>query len=184
MNRSYKQISRSTSGVSLLFSLLTSLLVGTATIQTQADDLVINLVAHRVEQKADGSESLQSATKAKPGDTLEYTAHYKNQSPGPISNLQPTLPIPQGMEYISASARPAPVAASLDGKSFSVIPIKRKVKLADGRFQEQEVPATEYRALKWSVKELSAGKVAILSARVRLTPSGQASGTPGKTNSN
>ena len=184
MNRSHKQINRSSSGVSVLFSLLTALLVGAAAIPTQADDLAINLVAHRVEQKADGSESLQPATRAKPGDTIEYIAQYKNQSPGPISNLQPTLPIPLGMEYISASARPAPVAASLDGKSFSAIPIKRKIKLGDGKFQEQEVPASEYRALKWSVKELSAGKVAILSARVRLTPSGPIAVTAGKANAN
>ena len=184
MNESHRQIRRRSPGGSVLFilvNLLTAWAVWAAPIQTQVDDLAINLVAHRVERKADGSESLQPAAKAKPGDIIEYIAHYKNQSKGPISNLQPMLPIPQGMEYISASAHPAPVAASLDGKSFSAIPLKRNVKLADGKFQEQEVPASEYRALKWSVKELSAGKIAILSARVRLTSSGQIPLTPGTT---
>jgi uncharacterized repeat protein (TIGR01451 family) len=184
MNWSYKQISRSSSRGSALFNLLAALLVWAAPLQAQADDLVINLVAQRVAQKADGSESLQPAAQAKPGDIIEYTAHYKNQSKGSISNLQPTLPIPQGMEYISATAHPAPVAASLDGKIFSTIPLKRKVKLADGKVQEQEVPASEYRALKWSVKELPTGKTAIFSARVRLATSGQISATTGKINAN
>ena len=65
MNGSHKQINRSSSGGSGLLSMLTALLVWAVPIQTQADDLAVNLVAHRVEQKADGSESLQPAAKAK-----------------------------------------------------------------------------------------------------------------------
>ena len=180
MNSSHQQIGRSPSGSAVLFKLLTALLIWATPIQTQAEDLTINLVANRVERRADGSEWLQPAAKANPGDTIEYSAHYKNQSKGSISNLQPMLPIPYGMEYIPASAHPAPVAASLDGKSFATIPLKRNVKLTDGKIQEQEVPASEYRALKWSVKELAAGKSAILSARVRLTTSEPIVLKPGK----
>ena len=153
-----------------------------APLQTQADNLSIDLVAQRVEQKPDGSEFLHSSEKAKPGDIIEYAATYKNQSKGSISNLQPVLPIPLGTEYISASARPAPVAASLDGKKFSTIPLIRKVKQPDGKLQEQEVPIAEYRALKWSVKELSAGKTTTVSARVHVTNSPQVATTSGSPN--
>jgi uncharacterized repeat protein (TIGR01451 family) len=176
MNKSQKQNHCS----SILFNVLAVLLVGTGASQTNAADLNINLVAQRVERKADGSESLLPAAKAKPGDIIEYTAHYKNQSKGPITNVHPMLPIPEGMEYIPATARPAPAAASLDGKSFSAIPLKRKLKGPSGELLEQDVPASEYRALQWRVNELSAGKTAILSARVRVTTSGQISVLPDK----
>lgn len=185
MNRFQRQVSDShvrKSGGSVYFNLSIALLLWAAPMGATADDLAIQLVAQRVEHKADGSESFQPATQAKPGDIIEYTAQYKNQSNGAISNLQPVLPIPAGMEYISDSAKPAPVAASLDGKKFLAIPLKRKVKLAGGEVQERKVPASEYRALQWRVGELPANKTVAFSARVRIPASGPIPIPPSKTN--
>ncbi|MEW6156816.1 MAG: hypothetical protein AB1813_05250 [Verrucomicrobiota bacterium] len=157
------------SGRRWLTSLMAAFLIASAMAQLQAGDLAINLVAQRVVAQADGSEVLETAGKSKPGDVIQYRAEYTNQTGGKISNLQPTLPIPAGMEYIDAGATPAPDAASLDGKTFSAIPLKRVVKQPGGGVKEEIVPAAEYRALRWSVKELGAGQATQVTARVRVS---------------
>ena len=62
-----------------------------------------------------------------------------------MNKLVATLPIPEGLEYLPKTVRPAPALASLDGKTFAPMPLKRKVRLADGREVEREVAASEYR---------------------------------------
>ena len=132
------------------------------------EDLKVLLTAKKVLIQADGKEILQEADRAKPGDIIEYTATYINQSKGPIRKLEPNLPVPEGMEYIPDSAKPKPAKASLDGKNFESIPIKSKAKGPDGQMAEKEVPPTKYKALRWYLPELARGEQAIVSARVRV----------------
>jgi len=147
-----------------------------ATIPTRADgpaalvgnDLRVTLVAQKVVLGADGKEQLQPAERAFPGEIVQYDAHYTNVSERLLMRVAPTLPIPRGMAYVPASALPAPDTASLDGKTFEPIPIKRKVTLPNGETEEREVPPTEYRALRWSVGDLDAGTATNVVARVRL----------------
>lgn len=138
-------------------------------------DLDIKLVAQRVLRDADGQEALQPAERAFPGDVIQYDATYHNRADKGIANVAPTLPIPTGMEYVPDSAKPAPALASLDGKLFEPIPLKRQVILPSGEVQEQEVPATEYRALRWNLGEMEAGGRTTVVARARLLPAGRAS---------
>jgi uncharacterized repeat protein (TIGR01451 family) len=133
-------------------------------------DLHIALTAQRVVRGDDGKEKLQPADRAFPGEIVQYDALYQNKGDKLIGNVEPTLPIPNGMAYVPDSAKPAPVKASLDGKTFEPLPIKRKVTLPNGEVEEREVPATEYRALRWFVGEVESGARTTVVARARILP--------------
>jgi len=135
-------------------------------------DLAISLNARKVVKQADGKEQLLPADRAFPGEVIQYDALYLNQSGKPIRNVSPTLPIPNGMVFVPESAKPAPAEASLDGRKFESIPLKRRVALPNGEEQEQEVPPTQYRALRWHVGDMAAGAQTTVTARTKLTPVG------------
>ena len=133
-----------------------------------ANDVVVTLKAQKVERTRDGKEVLRVADRAIPGEIIQYEALYRNQGKKGIRNLQPTLPIPAGLEYLPDSAKPAPSKASLDGKNFATVPLVRQVALPDGKTKEELVPASEYRALRWELGDLDSGRNALVSARARL----------------
>ncbi len=136
----------------------------------QNKDLDIKLSAAKV-IVVDGKETLELAEKAKPGETIQYTAVYANKSGHGIRNLAPTLPIPTGTELITSSVNPTASEASTDDGKFQTFPLKRKVKSPDGKEMEREVPASEYRALRWSIGDLAAGASTSVVARVKITAS-------------
>jgi uncharacterized repeat protein (TIGR01451 family) len=133
-----------------------------------ADGPLDSRLAARKVVVTDGRETLVDASDAKPGDLIEYTATYRNKGTAPIRNLEATLPVPKDTEYVAGSARPAGARASTDGTSFASLPLKRKVKRADGKEAEEAVPLRDYRALRWSAGELGGEKTASFSARVRV----------------
>lgn len=137
---------------------------------TSKSDLAIALTAQKVIAQSDGREKLLAADRALPGEVIQYDALYQNQSGRPLNNVAPTLPIPAGMIYVADTAKPSPTEASLDGKTFAPIPLKRVVALPTGETQEQVVPASEYRALRWQVGELAPGSRATVIARTRILP--------------
>jgi uncharacterized repeat protein (TIGR01451 family) len=115
-----------------------------------------------------GKEGVSSADKVSPGDLLEYKVRYVNKGAGPAKDLVVTLPIPKGLELAPATDSPKAALASLDGQKFEAMPIKRLVKQADGKEVLQAVPLVQYRALRWQVDQLEAGKTANFSARARV----------------
>jgi hypothetical protein len=125
----------------------------------------------RLERKkvavVDGKEVLVSASAAKPGDLIEETATYTNRSKKTF-RVEATLPVPQYTEFVSGTANPAGVRASTDGKSYSVLPLKRQTKSANGVVVEQLVPVGEYKSLRWSAISLAPEKQFVASARFRL----------------
>ena len=135
-----------------------------------AGDVAVNLSAKRVIATPGGKESFAPGDKARPGDVLEYRATYRNTSNARVTRLAATLPIPQGMEYVPGTAAPAPGLASLDGKTFQPLPLTRRVRLADGREAVREVPASEYRWLRWTLGSLDARAERMVKARVRVAP--------------
>ena len=147
--------------------LVMTLCVGAAFGQ-KANDVAVTLKAQKVLRSKDGKEVLQVADRAMPGEIIQYDALYKNQSNNSVRQLEPTLPIPAGLEYIADSAKPAPARASLDGKNFAPIPLMRQVTLPTGETTQEQVPFSEYRALRWELGELDAGKTALISARAKL----------------
>lgn len=130
--------------------------------------LVTTLDARKVIAGADGKESFEAATVVKPGDVIEYVAAYRNTGKQPLAKLEATLPIPPNTEFIIASARPATAQASVDGQNFKPMPLKRKVRAADGKESEQLVPPRDYRFLRWYPDALGGEKALSFSARVRV----------------
>ena len=131
--------------------------------------VTVALTAQRLVAKSGGRESMESADHAKPGDVLEYRATYRNPSDAGVKQLDATLPIPSGTEYLAKSADPAPAMASLDGHTFAPLPLTRRVRLEDGREVVREVPASEYRSLRWSFDTLAAHGQKSVRARVKVT---------------
>ena len=132
--------------------------------------------ANQVEAKLSASivrmvgnkEVLALADKAKPGDVIEYSVVYRNPSK-PVKGVLATLPVPQGMEYIAGSAAPKTATASLDGNTFAAIPLKRQVKLADGKTVDQLVPYSDYRFLQWKLGDMANKASFKVSARMRVS---------------
>ena len=149
-----------------LFSVSAAAQVGVA---QGGGPLDVRLTASKIVKAADGKETAQVATAAKPGDVIEYRAIYTNKGKGTLSNVEATLPVPAGLEYTPNTALPSGVLASVDGSLFLPVPLKRKVQ-RDGREVEQAVPYGEYRALRWKLGEIPAGDNTAVSARMRLTP--------------
>ena len=132
--------------------------------------LDVQLTAQRVAVDARGREVLTPATEAKPGQLVEYRAAYRNPGATRVRAVQATLPIPEGTEYVVRTARPAPALASLDGRTFEAIPLTRKVRLSNGQTVVREVPASEYRYLRWSLGAIESGRTESVRARVRVSP--------------
>lgn len=131
-------------------------------------DVTVQLTANRMTSNASGKEVAAPADHAKPGDVIEYLATYHNSGAARAQKIAATLPIPAGTEYIAHSASPAPVTASLDGTTFEALPLMRKVRLADGREVMREVPASDYRYLRWTLGTLEARGEKSVRARVRV----------------
>lgn len=134
-------------------------------------DLGIELVAQRVIALPSGGEKLKNDVAVDPGDVVQYTAVYTNHSSRPLRQVAPTLPIPVGLELIPETTSIAPALASVDGKKFEPYPIRRTQKLADGRETQVEVPASDYRALRWNPSDLAPGTALKITVRARVSTS-------------
>lgn len=115
-----------------------------------------------------GKEVMSSAEKAAPGDTLQLTVTYKNTDKEAASKVIANLPIDLREEYVAGSASPAGALASTDGANFFPVPLKRMVKNSEGKTVEQEIPGSEYRALRWSLGDLAGGASRTVTARVKI----------------
>ena len=161
----------SRAGRSLKASLVLALAVlGTGSLGAK-DDLGIHLAAQRVVTLASGGEQLRNDIAVDPGDVVQYTAVYKNNSARTLRQVAPTLPIPAGLELVPASTSITPTLASVDGKKFEPYPIRRTQTLADGREVQVEIPAAEYRALRWNPSDLAPGADLKITMRARVATS-------------
>jgi uncharacterized repeat protein (TIGR01451 family) len=116
----------------------------------------------------DGKESIEPAGTARPGDILQYVASYTNKGRASVTNLEATLPIPPNTELVIDTIKPAGAKASTGGTSFDAVPLKRKVRQANGAEFEQVIPAREYRSLRWYPGALAAGATVSFTARVKV----------------
>jgi len=151
---------------------LTILILGFAAnvFAQQSEGVTSLLEVFRITVDANGEEISVPTTEVTPGDLIEYRLTYTNNLENGISQLQPILPIPIGMEYQLESATPSPEGASLSntGSTFQNLPLTRTVRQPDGTTAEELVPGREYRRLRWLVPSLEAGDQVILVARVKV----------------
>ncbi|MBF7684262.1 hypothetical protein I2F17_00230 [Acinetobacter sp. B10A] len=110
----------------------------------------------------DGKQTAKLVTNVKPNDVVEYRATYMNNTSGDIKNLVATLPLPVETHFL-AKAQPENATASIDGINFSPMPLKRK----EGE-QVVNVSLKDYRALRWTIAVLPAGKSITVSAQTRV----------------
>jgi uncharacterized repeat protein (TIGR01451 family) len=134
---------------------------------TNDSPLVVKLERRKVQLVA-GKELLQTAETAKPGDVLEEIATYTNRSSAPLAGVEATLPVPANTQLVPSSVNPPNARASVDGVTFSPMPLRRTVRLADGTAVEREVPAGEYRFLRWYPGKLDAKQSLAFGARFRV----------------
>lgn len=132
-------------------------------------DVTVALTAHRVIQKG-GREVFEPGDQAFPGQVLEYRAVYRNAGDAAVKQIAATLPIPGGMELLSPGISPRGAHGSLDGRAFAALPLKRKVRLENGREATVEIPVSEVRFLRWTIPTLAANAERSVSARVRVAP--------------
>ena len=164
--------------ISLLIACALVSLCGVAFAQKSNEPLKVVMSASKI-VASNGSETRQSAQKVKPGDIVEYTVDYTNQSSSPLRDVRGVLPIPAGMTYENGTASPAKFWASTDGKNFSPAPLKRLQKNANGTQTEVLVPVSEYRVLRWEIGEIAPKSTVTVRARVKvLTASTSAEAPP------
>ncbi len=137
--------------------------------KSSPEAIEVKLVRNKIVNE-NGKEVLQAAETAKPGEILLESVTYKNLSKTTVTKLEATLPIPLNTEFQLNSNKPstARAVASTDGTNFRPMPLKRKLKQANGVEVEQLVPASEYRFLRWYPGELAAGKSVTYSAKFKI----------------
>jgi uncharacterized repeat protein (TIGR01451 family) len=148
--------------ISVVASLTMTLVAAPSYAEQAKQPVRAELQALKITVNKDGKETAAEAKEARPGDLIEYRATYTNTSKKTISGLAATLPIPKDMQF-TGTATPAGAEASTDGKTFAMMPLKRKVgdKVVD-------VPLADYRALRWRIAELPTGKSTVVTARTRV----------------
>lgn len=156
---------------------------GASAQKASPDPLQIKLVRTKVVQDK-GREVMDTAAVAKPGEILEDVATYTNTSKSSLKNLEATLPVPSNTELVMASIKPANAKASTDGKTFSAMPLTRKVKQPSGVEVETTVPLSEYRYIRWYLGELAPDKPMAFSARFKVADSAVSAGVVGKSSTN
>lgn len=122
----------------------------------------VELSAYQISINQKGEAIAKPVKQAKPNDIIEYRAVYTNNTAKTIKGLVATLPIPADTQFLAKSA-PAQALASTDGVNFAAMPLKRKAGT-----QTVNVPLQEYRALRWTIAELPAGKSATVTAQTRV----------------
>ncbi|MBD5804729.1 hypothetical protein AZOA_41740 [Azoarcus sp. Aa7] len=153
----------------LMTSLAAAALLANGAHADPGTDLSVRLEVLRVLVQPDGRETATAAGQARPGELLEYRAHYGNAGQVATRQVTATLPLPAGgVVFIPGSAHPAGAEASTDGKHFETMPLQRWVVLPDGRRELRPVPAEEYRSLRWKLGDLAPRQAMTVSARVRV----------------
>lgn len=161
----------------LAVSLCITTLIPSTGMAAADSEVKVTLMANRVTIESNGKEALAEAREVKPGDVLEYRAVYRNQGKQAVQNVLAVLPVPDdSLSYVPASANPQRVWASLDGRTFEVVPLMRMVTLSDGKRESRPVPVSEYRYLRWNLGELKPGAQAVVTARMRMAQLEQSAG--------
>lgn len=109
-----------------------------------------------------GKEVLVSAEHVKLGDVIEYRATFTNRQKFNLPNVALVIPVPKGTQWVSGSATPEVQQASVDGKSFSALPLR--VTRSNG--VEEVVPTSAYRALRWIFPVVKPGQTVTAKMRV------------------
>jgi len=139
-----------------------------------APDVKIGIAAEKVvmvEKDGKQVEKLVEVKEVVPGDVLVYTLKYENEGDEAATDVAVVDPIPDTTTYIVGSVfgPGAEVAFSIDdGKTFKAPSLLvYSVKVGDKMVSRKASPE-QYTHIRWTVKEIPAGKSGIAGFRVRV----------------
>jgi len=139
-----------------------------------APDVKIGITAEKVvmvEKDGKQVEERMEVKEAVPGDVLVYTLKYENEGNEAATDVAVVDPIPNNTTYIVGSVfgPGAEVAFSIDdGKTFNAPTLLLySVKVGDKMVKRKASPE-QYTHIRWTVKEIPAGKSGIAGFRVRV----------------
>jgi hypothetical protein len=154
-------------------ALLGMALIGMALAQSSKPQITLEgFLVHSSIKDGKTIESFEKASRAQPGEILEYRLRAVNAGSNAISNLNVDLPVPRETAYLDGTAsgpNNATLLASFDAKrSFGQLPLKRKI-IKDGKASEELVKANEFTNLRWAIKgAIPAGQALEFKARVKV----------------
>lgn len=105
---------------------------------------------------------VSATTAIKSGDVLEYQGLFTNNSGQRVRSMDVTLGISDRLELIGGIT-PSIAWASVDNSRFGRMPIRANI-----GGQIQELPLSQYKALRWTVEELGLGGTAVVKYRAKV----------------
>ena len=123
--------------------------VGAQDQQTEVESV---LTAYEVRTNEAGAEYLGPASEILPGGVIEYHLDYVNHTDGPLGGFIIEGRIPHASSYI-INSQSADLTAEFEARTGDIDwpapPLVRYVEDADGVMRPENVPASEYEAIRW-----------------------------------
>ncbi|MGK8251723.1 hypothetical protein [Moraxella lacunata] len=141
-------------------------LAQTQTPQRQGSSVGIQSVVNAfIVQNINGQETLtpiNAGTPVKSGDILEYQGLFTNNSSERVRSMDVTLSIADGLELVGG-IHPRFPHATIDGSRFVRSPIRANV-----GGQVQELPLSNYKALRWTLEDIGLGGTSVVKYRAKV----------------
>lgn len=123
---------------------------------------VVNVFIVRQDAMGESLVPVNVGTPVKSGDILEYQGLFTNQGADRVRSMEVTLSIADGLELVGGVS-PQFAQASIDGSRFVRMPIRANI---GGVIQE--LPLSQYKALRWTVEDLGLNGTAVVKYRARV----------------
>ena len=150
---------------------LFALLAVFSSVVNSKEDVKIDLQVHLVQMDDKGLEVFKPAQQANPGDILQYKVICRNQGDTLARNVMAILPVPaRELVFVKDKTDLQNLQASLDGRVFGDLPLKKISKTPDGRIETVDADPADYRFLRWAVGDIPPQKSATMYARMRVAP--------------
>ncbi|MGX6591080.1 hypothetical protein [Cetobacterium ceti] len=105
-----------------------------------------NLEVHKMMME-NNQPKMMSVRMADPGDTLVYSLNVTNNENAAVTNLNPTLPVPNYTTLVPDLVTPNNFMVSTNNKDYKPYPILDR--------EGKPIPNSEYRSVKWDLNNLN-----------------------------
>ena len=129
---------------------------------TALAELRSEMSAYVVKAGQDGTERLEHADAARPGDVIEYRLMHTNTFADALRGVAVVGPIPEGLELVNAF-RSADIPAVFElqgdfdpdrpGEEWSPLPVTRIVVDPDGTRRSEPARREHFTAVRWRLEE-------------------------------
>ena len=114
------------------------------------------LEAYIVSTDGKGIEIYERASRARPGDVIEYRIEHANNTEGALGSFVVLGPVPKGTSYVPKSASSilkADLEVQVEDLGWNMPPVYRVIKDEQGKDVKVEVLSSEYKAIRWMITE-------------------------------